>query len=1268
MEFNKPEILSLDGNVAENFKTFKEDVMNYFIATETTKKPNAVQVARLKNLMGKDALQLYNSLHEADCNETMQTIMDILEQYCLPKKNEIMDVFQFITCKQAEGEPFDKFLAKLRLLIKNCKFGEQESKLMRAQIALGIFSQGTQERLLRDDTTLEKMVQYCRSIELADMNMKLIKEGSNSIMQTNQIKPRSSDSPRLKPECSGKKGCTRCGRLHLPNQFCPALGKTCNWCKTMNHFSNVCMRKRHSLPHQDGYQRIIQPLHNIHEAQDVTGADYLQEEKIDSVHLVSTVDKKVWFKNILVGNTKEVNFKLDTGAEVNILPYNIIKQSDLVCKLRKSKIKLEAYGGFKIVPIGELTAQVETTSKLDVIDFIIVKGDFAPILGLEACTRLGLIQRIDELTNIKQNTTHVTEGKQRLFNEFKDVFEGLGCFPDQCSIKLTSDAIPYASSARRIPLKIQQRLKDKLDDLVKKGIIEPVNEPVEWVSNIVIVEKPDGSLRICIDPQNLNKYIVRERFTIPTIDEISPQLANKKLYSVLDIKDGFYHLKLDEHSTKLCNFSTVFGTYRFLRCPFGLSNLPELFHKRVAKYFEDIPGVVVYFDDLCIAANSKEENDSILRKVLDRARSLNIRFNFNKFQYCMPEIKYLGVVFSEVGMLPDPEKVKVIKALNNPNNKTELQSLLGMVNFLRVFIPNLSQVISPLRELLKKDVHWCWTEMHSKALNNIKRIVSSEQVIAPFNATVPIVIQCNASKDALGCCLLQNKKPVYMASRSLNSAEEGYAQVEKELLAVVYACSKLHNYVYGHDDITIQTDHMPLVSLINKPINKIQNNRLKRLRLKLLQYNFKLQYLPGKYMYIADFLSRCGVKTHENIDQTMMDMVHTVTETGIVQFSDKRLEEFKKETVEDEVLGKVAEYYVNGWPVTINSGGDLAHYFKIRADIELSDGLLYYQNRIIIPKKLRYLIINRLHETHLGETKMNAIVSQFYYWPGIRTIVKNIIESCSVCQKFRRSNVSEPLLCHEIPNIPFLKVGADIAECAGKIYLIVIDYYSRWLEIVRINNKTSISVKNALIQIFTRLGIPQIMVADNMPFNSNELKDFAKQWNFNIQTTSPNYPQANGLAEKGVGIAKRIINISSESGVDMNLSLLNYRNSVVAGLNYSPAQLLMGRILRSKLPIPNDRLESKVISFNNVANKIKKNRDYQKMYYDQKCKAETKFKENDPVYIQDAKTNHWEPGVIIGAAGAPRSYMVQTNRGQTFRRNSIFIRRRKVNILKGEDV
>jgi len=603
-------------------------------------------------------------------------------------------------------------------------------------------------------------------------------------------------------------------------------------------------------------------------------------------------------------------------------------------------------------------------------------------------------------------------------------------------------------------------------------VIATVNEPVDWISNIVIVEKPNNKLRICLDPQDLNRALKTVKYPIPTLKEIIPKLKGKKWFTVVDLSDGFWQVGLDDESSKLCNFSTPFGTYKFLRLPFGLNVSPEVFQSLLNKYFSCVKDLIIYFDDIMISADTKEEHDTILNQVIQIARENNIKLNKNKIQFGMNEVKFLGFLFNEQGMRPDPQRIKVINELKDSLNKTELQRVLGMVNYLRDFIPKMSEIISPLRELLKKDKIWVWNESHSAVLKEVKQLICNASTLTNCDPNIKIEIQCDASQDAIGCCLLQNKKPVCFLSRSLTDTEKGYAQIEKELLAVTFSCQKLHNYIYGNNNIIIYTDHQPLVSIIKKGLDKIQNNRIKRLRMKLFLYTFDLVYLPGKFMYIADLLSRNFIKDKSvKDDESMKDKIHTV-KVGEIRFSEEKINEYKKNMLEDETLKMVTAYYKNGWPKSLGNSennSELIHYVKLKNEITMEGDLLYWNNRLLIPKKTRRDILELLHETHLGVNKTKLKARQHCYWPGINSNIENFVLSCNICQQISNNNTKEPLIQHEIPEIPFLKLGADIAEWAGKKYFVIVDYYSKWLEVIPIKSANSATLINCCKEIFALL-------------------------------------------------------------------------------------------------------------------------------------------------------------------------------------------------------
>lgn len=355
--------------------------------------------------------------------------------------------------------------------------------------------------------------------------------------------------------------------------------------------------------------------------------------------------------------------------------------------------------------------------------------------------------------------------------KFPKQFSGVGEFPDVVDLLVSPNAIPSNDPPRRLPHKIRTPLRDKLNALQSLNIISNDVKNVIWFSNLVVVEKDDGSIRVCLDPNRLNKHIKRELFLIPSFEEIKLKLTNKKLFTVLDIKDGFWHCKLSPESTKYVGFHTPFGSFKFLRLPFGIICAPEIFQKVLTKYFGDIPNVIIYFDDILICGETEEEHDRAFAEVMRRAEELNIKFNKSKFQFKKTSINYMGHVLNQEGISPNPEYLEAILQLKNPNNRKELQSFLGSVNYVREYIPHLADLIQPFRGLLKKNSVFTWQQIHTENFNKIKEAVCAISSLANFNPAKKITLQCDASQFGLGACLLQEKRPIAFASRNLSDAE-----------------------------------------------------------------------------------------------------------------------------------------------------------------------------------------------------------------------------------------------------------------------------------------------------------------------------------------------------------------------------------------------------------------------------------------------------------------------------------------------------------------
>ena len=276
------------------------------------------------------------------------------------------------------------------------------------------------------------------------------------------------------------------------------------------------------------------------------------------------------------------------------------------------------------------------------------------------------------------------------------------------------------------------------------------------------------------------------------------------------------------------------------------------------------------------------------------------------------------------------------------------------------------------------------------------------------------------------------------------------------------------------------------------------------MKLKLLKYDLDIIYVPGKHMYVADLLSRSYINETDDNDQFLKEIIHCVKATRHLQVSDKKLKQFKECTLRDPVLNNLVSMCKNGWPhAKKDVPENVRFYFKLRQDLFEEDGLVFLNNKIVVPNDLRREMLDKIHEGHFGVEKCKSRARQIFYWPGMLHDIENLVAKCSTCEKFRPKNCKEPLISHEILSLPFEKVGCDICEFGKKDYLILVDYLTKWLEIVPIVNKQAGEIINNLKVIFSIHGIPRFLVADNMPLNFKEFQNFALDWDFETINSSP---------------------------------------------------------------------------------------------------------------------------------------------------------------------
>ena len=1258
-EFRPPDALIFSGNLSENWRRWSQRFDLYLKASGKDKKDEKIQVAILLHVIGEEGLEIFNNFvwaEESD-KDKIANVLKMFKDYCMPRKNTLIERYLFWERKQTEGESLDQFVNDLKTRAKNCEYNDQTNYMIRDRIIFGIHDERLRERLLResDNPTLEKVVDMCRAAEASKKQLKTIKGEAqvDAITKKPHIKDRfpatQTKQKRFTPPASSRPmqkftkektfDCNKCGNNHKPNS-CPAYGKQCRLCKKPNHFAKQCFTKK----------RIHEVEHCDEESDSSDNQLYIGEVKVHTVESQNqSKGDNAWYSLVKIED-KTVKFKLDTGAETNVIPKSLFSKLRNA-KLQQTRVNLTTYGNKIVKPMGKLKLNLKTqnNSQSSDAEFYVVDFNATPILGLKTCSQMNLLKKVETVGKRNDNVTMKT-----LLAE-KEVFNGLGKFEGQYHIELDPTVKPVVNPPRKVPHTIMPKLKKALEKLEESGVIVAVEEATDWVNSLVVVEKKNGNLRLCLDPRDLNKAIKRQHFKIPTVQEIASQLNGKSLFSILDEKDGYHQVELDTESSYLCTFQTPFGRYRYTRMPFGISSASEVFQRKNMQTFGDIPGVHMIADDMIIAGKDEMEHDETLKKVMKRAKDKNIKFNKDKIQLKVREVKYMGNIISADGMKPDPEKIKAIQKMPVPTDKAGIQRLLGTINFLAQYIPNMSEITAPLRMLLKENVQFAWQHEQDEALEKIKTALTANPVLSYYDVTKDVTIQTDASQSGIGSCLLQNGHVIAYASRSMTDAEKNYAQIEKELLAVLFACEKFNQYIYGKK-VSVQTDHKPLEAIKSKPLHKAPP-RLQRMLLRLQKYDLDLKYIPGKFMYVADTLSRAFVdedNAKQEYNEEMDIMIHTIVQN--LPISDEKLSVMRNATMRDPELLSLKSVLKEGWPQhKKNLPENLRPYWNYMSEIHEADNLLFVGDRIIVPLEQRNYVLSKIHESHLGIEKCKSRAKQSLYWPNMFADIEMVCSQCSVCNKYKRQNQKETLIQHEVPARPWQKVGIDNFEYKSRNYVLVVDYYSKFVEIRLLQSTSAQSVVNNLKAIFSVHGIPEEIVSDNMPFNSTFFKTFAKEYNIKLSTSSPTHSQSNGMSERSIQTVKQLFRKAHEEGKDEYIAMLEYRNTPVTGMKYSPAQLLMGRMLRDIIPTNPKLFEPKLPE--NAKIMLKQRQQKQKMYYDKSAKDMKPLEPGDSVRYRHGKT--WEPAVVVNKHDSPRSYIISTENGQSLRRNRKHIMKTK---------
>ena len=769
-----PPPLRMTGSLANNWKTFKAMWNNYETAANLNDKATEVRTATFLACIGMDGFQLCESLDFAEEGDRtkIDKVLERLDRHFVGEINETFERFKFNQRSQEPNESIEAYVSALRALVKPCNFATLEESLLRDRIVIGIRDDGARRKLLQTrNLDLKTALDICRASEASSKQVKEMKptEDVHKMQHASRKQQFKSDQGTTKPFRSKSKSkvrsgiCKFCGSEHeFKKELCRAFGKTCNVCSGKNHIAKVCKKSRTDRV-QCAEEEVL----------------VLRSER------ESDFPKRLYAKLRLANAT--VQFQLDSGSSVNILPKSLFEATiGKESQLKPPPKMLLMYDSTELKTSGLVTSEVTNpvNNKTVTLDFYVVPKHKQPILGAAAC------QLFEFLTYNTENIAAIEQCAQPVFplnrdsvmNAYHDVFNGDGKMQGKVHLEVDPSVTPVKLPLRKLPLAIKDKVKAELDNMVRKGIISPVDKPCDWISALLVVTKPNNQVRICIDPKILNRALKRNHYPLATLDDILPELQNAKVFSTVDTKNGFWQIELDEESKDLTCYETPFGIFRWNRLPFGLSVSPEEFQRRLNEALSGLQGIAIIADDILIygkgqtAEEAKLDHDRNLVALLNRCREKGICLNPNKFKLHLKSVRYMGHLLTENGLKPDPQKIEAIDRMPPPTDVQGVQRINGVVNYLARFVPNLSERLEPLRALTRADNEFIWNpEVHGKAFEEVKKLLREAPVLQYFDSSKTTVVQSDASQNGIASTLLQDGRPVAYASRALTPTEKNYA-------------------------------------------------------------------------------------------------------------------------------------------------------------------------------------------------------------------------------------------------------------------------------------------------------------------------------------------------------------------------------------------------------------------------------------------------------------------------------------------------------------
>ncbi|KAJ0440472.1 putative nucleotidyltransferase, Ribonuclease H [Helianthus annuus] len=696
-------------------------------------------------------------------------------------------------------------------------------------------------------------------------------------------------------------------------------------------------------------------------------------------------------------------------------------------------------------------------------------------------------------------TPHIPTPLQPIVNQYNTVFEEPQHLPPvrsrTHSIPLVPNSTPPNIRPYRYPHSQKTEIEKQVEQLLTAGFIQPSTSP--FSSPVLLVRIKDNAWRMCVDYRALNKITVADKYPIPNIDELLDELYGATVFSKLDLRSGYYQIRMADHDVEKTAFRTHSGHYEFKVMPFGLTNAPSTFQAIMNDLFRPYLRrfILVFFDDILIYSPSLEQHQSHLEQALKLLHDNRFFAKLSKCCFGQEQVVFLGHLINAKGVSMEEEKIAAIKTWPVPSTVKEVRGFLGLTGYYRRFVRNYGLIARPLTALTKKD-GFIWSEAALKAFNDLKQALLSTPVLRLPDFSKPFVIECDASSDGVGAILSQEDHPVAYFSKGFSPSNRLKSAYDRELLALVMAVQKWSHYLLGRHFL-IRTDHYTLKFLLEQRITTADQQRL---LLKLLPYDFSIVHKAGKENRGADALSR---RPHSGELLTLMVPY-------CIEMSD-----IKTKLKSD--------------PFTSNLIKKLQEEPFAATDFSLVDQMLFYQGRLVIPEEssIRLKLLQEAHDTpiggHGGFLKTYKRLSSRYYWLKMKQDVKLFVQQCVICQQQKYQTLSPAGLLQPlpIPNQIWEDISMDFIiglppSSRFDTILVVVDRLSKYAHFLSLSHPfTAKGVASVFCKEIIRLhGFPRSIVSDrDVVFLSNFWQELFRLSQTKLKLSTSYHPQTDGQTE-----------------------------------------------------------------------------------------------------------------------------------------------------------